>query len=422
MTSFELYVFILCLIVFILLTAVFTGMLVMMTKQSLRLIDTGAEDERIYEEYIKAQELEKNKKKMPGWLSVAFTALFACIFTGIFAFTFAVQLTQDKQTGNIPTLRVVQSESMSAKYEKNEYLFKNNLNDQFSRFDIVITYQLPKEEDLKLYDIVVYEVDDTLLIHRIVGIEEPNEKHPDERHFLLQGDLVERADKFPVRYSQMKAIYRGEHIPFVGSFVSFLQSPAGYMCLLLVLTEMIASPLITKKIGKAEEVRLAYLLQQKQDAEKKAQEDEKAKEEQKALEAQKVLEAEQALAERKALEERLAAYIKKEEEQKALEAQKALEEAQSAQETQSAEEADVAEELAIYEEQAPEWVENTEEEQTAQEEETSAEEVSISDEVPVAEELFEEQNTQEEQTPATADKKMLRIASFHRKKKRVMRR
>ena len=376
MTSFELYVFILCLIVFVLLTAVFTGMLVMMTKQSLRLIDTGAEDERIYEEYIKAQELEKNKKKMPGWLSVAFTALFACIFTGIFAFTFAVQLTQDKQTGNIPTLRVVQSESMSAKYEKNEYLFKNNLNDQFSRFDIVITYQLPKEEDLKLYDIVVYEVDNTLLIHRIVGIEEPNEKHPDERHFLLQGDLVERADKFPVRYSQMKAIYRGEHIPFVGSFVSFLQSPAGYMCLLLVLTEMIASPLITKKIGKAEEVRLAYLLQQKQDAEKKAQEDEKAKEEQKALEAQK-----------------------------------ALEEAQAAEEAQSAEEADVAEELAICEEQAPECAENTEEEQTAQEEEIPFEEetASIPDEVPVTEELSEEQNTQEEQTPATADKKMLRI-------------
>ena len=260
MTSFELYVFILCLIVFVLLTAVFTGMLVMMTKQSLRLIDTGAEDERIYEEYIKAQELEKNKKKMPGWLSVAFTALFACIFTGIFAFTFAVQLTQDKQTGNIPTLRVVQSESMSAKYEKNEYLFKNNLNDQFSRFDIVITYQLPKEEDLKLYDIVVYEVDNTLLIHRIVGIEEPNEKHPNERWFVLRGDANKQADEFPVKYSQMKSIYRGERVPFVGSFVFFMQSPAGMLCFLLVVFAVVATPIAEKQISNAKKSRLATIL------------------------------------------------------------------------------------------------------------------------------------------------------------------
>ena len=286
MTSYDIYVFILCFIVFTLLTTVFACMLTMMTKQSIRLIDAGTEDERIYKEYLKKKE---NSKKMPGWLSVAFTALFACVFSVIFAFTLVIQLSENKQTGNIPTWRVVYSDSMSAKYERNEYLFKNKLNDQFSRFDMVITYKLPKEEDLKLYDIVVYEVDNTLLIHRIVGIEEPNASHPNERYFLLQGDLVDRADKFPVRYSQMKAIYRGEHVPFIGSFVIFLQSPAGYLCLLLVLVEMIASPIITKQIEKAEAVRLALLKKKrKEEEEKRAQAEREAQ-----LKAQ--LEAEQAL-------------------------------------------------------------------------------------------------------------------------------
>ena len=66
---------------------------------------------------------------------------------------------------------------MSTKNEKNEYLFENDLNDQFDMFDIVITQPLPDEEELQLYDIVVYERDDMLVIHRIVEIEEPNEKH-----------------------------------------------------------------------------------------------------------------------------------------------------------------------------------------------------------------------------------------------------
>ena len=285
MTSYEIYVFILCLIVFALLTTVFVSMLVIMVQQSLRLIDAGTEDQRIYEEYKKAEE---NKNAKTGWLSVVFTVFFACIIVAIFTFTLVVQLNKDKPTKEIPVLRAVYSDSMSAKYEKNEYLYKNNLNDQFNRFDIVVTYQLPAEEDLKLYDIVVYEVDNVLLIHRIVGIEEPNARHPNERYFVLQGDLVENPDKFPVRYSQMKAIYRGERVPFIGSLVIFLQSPAGYVCLFLVIAEMISSPIIAKKIEEAEKVRLALML--------KKEEEQEALEEENALETQRKLEEKRAMA------------------------------------------------------------------------------------------------------------------------------
>ncbi len=261
MTGYDKYVLILCLIVFVLLATVFTGMLMIMAKQGFRLISVGAEDERIYKEYLK----KKKRENSAGWLSVVFTAFFASIVVVIFLFTLFVQLSERNDSGKISTIRVVYSDSMSGKYEKNTYLFKNNLNDQFSRFDIVITRPLPAAEDLQLYDIVVYEVDNTLLIHRIVGIEEPNEKHPDERYFLLQGDLVERADKFPVRYSQMRGIYRGERIPYVGSFIMFLQSPAGYMCFILVIIETIASPLLAKKIERAENERLLIIKQNRRE-------------------------------------------------------------------------------------------------------------------------------------------------------------
>lgn len=97
------------------------------------------------------------------------------------------------------------------------------------------------------------------MIHRIIGIEEPNADHPNERYFLLKGDNNEIADRFPVRYEQMKGIYKGQRIPFLGSFVSFMQSPAGYLCVLLVIFGTIAAPLIEKKLQKEKELRLILI-------------------------------------------------------------------------------------------------------------------------------------------------------------------
>ena len=98
-----------------------------------------------------------------------------------------------------------------------------------------------------------------MVLHRIIGIEEPNEAHPNERHFLLQGDALERPDRFPVLYSQMRGIYRGESVPFIGSFILFMQSPAGWLCILLVVFALIATPILEKHIRQQEEERLRIM-------------------------------------------------------------------------------------------------------------------------------------------------------------------
>ena len=112
----------------------------------------------------------------------------------------------------------------------------------------------------------MYEIEDRLIVHRIVRIEEPNATHPSERYFLLQGDNLESADRFPVHYSQMRAIYRGERIPFIGSFVLFMQTPAGWVCMLLVVLEMIAMPVVEKKLESAKAKRLEVIRLEKQAA------------------------------------------------------------------------------------------------------------------------------------------------------------
>ena len=88
------------------------------------------------------------------------------------------------------------------------------------------------------------------VIHRIVGIEEPNKFHPNERHYVLQGDAVETPDRLVVKYSQMQGIYEGVRVPYVGSFLMFLQSPAGWLCVLLVIFAMVITPIVEKRIEK----------------------------------------------------------------------------------------------------------------------------------------------------------------------------
>ena len=101
-------------------------------------------------------------------------------------------------------------------------------------------------------------------MHRIVGIEEPNTYHPNEKYFLMQGDAVGSPDRFPVLYSQMKGIYKGEKIPFIGSFILFMQSPAGWLCLLLIVGAMICTPILEKKLLNARKERFLLLSQQQE--------------------------------------------------------------------------------------------------------------------------------------------------------------
>lgn len=254
MTGYDLYVFMLCFIVFSMFTSLFTFVIALITKQRLKLIEHGLEDEAI----IKEQ--QKKARTNIGSIIATVIALILCAaLIASFLFSLYMDMTQSKAPNGIPSLKVVKSASMATANEKNKYLAENGLNDQIQTFDIIVTHHLPAEKDLKLYDIVVYEMDGNYIVHRIVAIEEPNKNHPECRHFLLQGDAVTRADQFPVLYSQMQGIYKGERIPFVGSFVLFMQSPAGWLCIVLVLFAMIATPVLERKLNKAAKERLQVI-------------------------------------------------------------------------------------------------------------------------------------------------------------------
>ncbi len=255
MTAYETYVFILCFIVFSLFTLVFSYVIATIVKQKLLLIKHGLEDEEIKKE----QDKKAKASRVASICTTAISLLVCVALLASFLFSLYLNFTKDKAPNGIPSLKVVKTSSMATKNQKNTYLFENGLDDQIQTFDLIVTHHLPKEEELALYDIVVYQKNETFVIHRIIGIEEPNEKHPDCRHFLLQGDAVCNPDEFPVLYSQMQGIYRGERVPFVGSFILFMQSPAGWLCILLILFAIIVTPILERKLEEEAKARLAQI-------------------------------------------------------------------------------------------------------------------------------------------------------------------
>ena len=250
LSGYDLYVFFLCLVVFVLLTVLSVMMLTVIVRLTVRVIRTGEEDENIRKEYMKAQ---KRGSKQGGFDRIV-TLLLGLLFFSLFAFSIFINV-QDKVTFHeIPVMKVVQSDSMAQKHNANGYLNQHNLNDQFATFDLIFIRKLPKEEDLKVYDIVVYEYEGTQIIHRIIEIK--TNESTGAKSYILRGDNVKYSDSASVTYSQMKGIYKGERIPYVGSFISFMQSPAGWLCILLIVIAFIATPIIERKIETEKRKRL----------------------------------------------------------------------------------------------------------------------------------------------------------------------
>ena len=225
-------------------------------KSELRLTLAGLNDEKIKTEY------EKNKDKKKSVVGAVFDKILLvfCCAALFISFGMSMSLSActsgEKVKEGMPAVNVVRSGSMSYISPNHKYLKQGEVTDQLDKFDVVFISAPPAEMDLEVNDIVVYEFNGDFIIHRIVAIEEPSASHPDQRYFLLHGDANDISDRFPVTYDQIKGIYNGTRIPFIGSFILFMQSPAGWLCILLVIFSMIVTPIAEKKISKVRQERL----------------------------------------------------------------------------------------------------------------------------------------------------------------------
>lgn len=81
-------------------------------------------------------------------------------------------------------------------------------------------------------DVVVYQDGSILIIHRIISV--------DGETVITQGDANTAADE-PITLSDIKGKMTG-HIPYAGGIVRFLQTPAGFLLLILAAVVLFELP------------------------------------------------------------------------------------------------------------------------------------------------------------------------------------
>lgn len=248
------FIIITCSLVALLLIGVFGVLIYELIKLNVKHIRLGGYDEELKEELSKLNKKKKSTKIISLVFSIIFTTLL------VFALAFSLVLkAQENAVVDGPTLKVVYSESMATKNEKNRYLFTNNLNNQFNKFDLITIDKLPAEEDLKLYDIVVYKVEDSLVVHRIIAINTRDVDGETKTTYTLRGDANEKSDSKAITYDEMVGIYTGKRIAFVGSIIVFMQSPAGWIVFAVIVMYMVADEIMKKKLLAEAQKRFAII-------------------------------------------------------------------------------------------------------------------------------------------------------------------
>lgn len=239
--------FIIVLITFIILLAVFTIFIIKYKKDTLITIDNGDNDIAIYYGYLKECNQNKIVRLSKKVFKIAANIIFAAVFI-IFIIFFIFNY-----LNIIPyKIMAVATNSMAYKNEENIYLIDNNLNNQFNANDIVIIKKVNKIEELKIYDIISYINEDNInIIHRIIEI--------DNDVIITRGDSNNASDG-PITFDQVVGVYTNVKIPKLGLIVFFLQSYFGILCIIAVYYLLIIYSIIYSKISTKEKERLDYLI------------------------------------------------------------------------------------------------------------------------------------------------------------------
>ena len=116
----------------------------------------------------------------------------------------------------------VNSPSMAAQHQSNTYLKTYGLDNQIAQYDIAV-FDIYDKQDIKKYDVVLFEKDNTLIVHRIVEIKK-------DGSYITQGDNNPDRDNWDVTKSEIKGVY-AKKLGFL-SFINYLgYTPGVYVAL-----------------------------------------------------------------------------------------------------------------------------------------------------------------------------------------------
>lgn len=221
---------------------------------SIKELKSGKRDIELIDEVVyERQEKVKRRNEIVGTIKNVFFYLTLFIIVPVFIFSLISRFTNNAIMIGDRTVMVVASGSMSYKAETNDYLVTNNLNDQFSKYDIIILEKVDSAAELKVYDTIAFVNDKgTNIIHRIKSIKY-------DGSYETRGDAVEVSDSYNPVFPDVIGRYTGKKIGGIGMFVLFFQSYAGIITIVSLVYCLLMIDRMSEKINKVQLERIEYL-------------------------------------------------------------------------------------------------------------------------------------------------------------------
>lgn len=174
----------------------------------------------------------KKRKKVGNIISNSIVGIFLVALIGFFVWATVMKSNDQTTYFGDKTYLVIQTSSMASINDNNKYLkdgsidSKDRMNTRISQYAFIGIDKFKSEDQIKVYDIVAFRMDDKIIVHRVYSIGEEKDGH---KLFTFRGDAnpASMSDEINVTSDRIVGIFDGYQNQVLGSIVIYIQSGTG---------------------------------------------------------------------------------------------------------------------------------------------------------------------------------------------------
>ena len=166
----------------------------------------------------------KKRKKVGNIISNSIVGIFLVALIGFFVWATVMKSNDQTTYFGDKTYLVIQTSSMASINENNKYL-KDRMNTRISQYAFIGIDKFKSEDQIKVYDIVAFRMDDKIIVHRVYSIGEKD----GHKLFTFRGDAnpASMSGEINVTSDRIVGIFDGYQNQVLGSIVIYIQSGTG---------------------------------------------------------------------------------------------------------------------------------------------------------------------------------------------------
>lgn len=182
--------------------------------------------------FIETYYKRKKRKKVGNIISNSIVGIFLVALIGFFVWATVMKSNDQTTYFGDKTYLVVQTSSMASVNDSNKYLkdgsidSKDRMNTRISQYAFIGIDKFKSEDQIKVYDIVAFRMDDKIIVHRVYSIGEEKDGH---KLFTFRGDAnpASMSGEINVTSDRIVGVFDGYQNQVLGSIVIYIQSGTG---------------------------------------------------------------------------------------------------------------------------------------------------------------------------------------------------